>query len=686
MKLNSNPVTVIPDITNPPVSGAMPGETPVRRTLWDAAWSLSILALAATTPLQAAPELVLNPYQQVDWEAVGHHRANLHTHSIGHVVRDDGSLLYATGEVIGADGRQLRPPQAGHEGSHEWSNPHPEFVAAEGRRAGSDGRLRVDEVIDEYHRRGYTILAITDHDRVTWPWQDYARDPAELGMLAIVANELTREIHHMLSLFCDYEPGWGGRDFDRLLAGIGEAGGVGVVAHPSRDWPINFLQPEVRALEMPLEPGLRGLTRGDFTVESWFRTEDEGRNILLGNYRPDAVSLNLELHTDNRVRVYLSGGLRGRTLDLNVDAGELDIDTRDGLWHHLAATREGAVISLYLDGRLIGQREDVVGSVFLEGGSIYVGRDSRTGGTAFDGSLDHVRIWQRALSAEEVASVQTGAVPEGGLLRWHDFEGGGEAVAAGEPVAGEVADVSGHASGSAPAIVSASGAPVIDDSAPPALVEAGLSSRSLRFGDAGRPDGMPDEVFARYVGIYRDHPHIIGIEVLNGTRPLSEYVTDRELWDRLLTELMPGRPVWGFATDDMHAMTQLGRDWVEVLTDRLDEASVRAAMESGAFLFASTRPVEGEGAVEATPVIRELSHCVDSGTLAARATEGDAALGDDAYRWIADGEVVHTGPVLDYRTTAGIGNHVRLEVTGRGGMAYSNPFGFRPAATAAAAP
>lgn len=456
-----------------------------------------------------------------------------------------------------------------------------------------------------------------------------------------------------------------------------------MVAHPSRDWPINFVSNRFRTLEVPIDDNLRALTRGDFTVESWFRTTDTGRNILLGNYRAEAVSLNLELHTDNRVRLYLAGGPRGRTLDINVTADELEIDTRDGGWHHLAGTREGSTVSLYLDGRLIAEREDVVGSVFLDGGAIYLGRDSRTGATAFNGALDHVRVWRRALSAAELEAVQTGALPEGQPLRWHDFEPANDdrpAAAAGEPVAGEVADRSGHDGGPVAAVVAASGAPEVEDSAPPALMAAGLASQSLKFGESATIDGMPEEVFARYVGINEDHPHIIGIEVLNGTRPLSEYVTDRELWDRLLVELMPDRPVWGFATDDMHNMSQLGRDWIEVLTDTLDEASARSAIEAGAFLFASSRPVEGEGSMAATPVIRGLIHCAESGTLSARATEAGEPLGDEAFQWIAGGEVVHTGAVLDYRGTAGIDNHVRLEVTGSGGMAYSNPFGFRPAA------
>ncbi len=59
--------------------------------------------------------------------------------------------------------------------------------------------------------------------------------------------------------------------------------------------------------EIPLDDSLAALTRGDFTVSAFFRTTDTGRNIIMGNYGDaPAGHLNLELHTDNRVRLYVN--------------------------------------------------------------------------------------------------------------------------------------------------------------------------------------------------------------------------------------------------------------------------------------------------------------------------------------------------------------------------------------------
>ena len=49
----------------------------------------------------------------------------------------------------------------------------------------------------------------------------------------------------------------------------------------------------------------RDVTRSDFTIEARFKTTDQGRNILMGNYDGKAGALNLELHQGNTVRVYV---------------------------------------------------------------------------------------------------------------------------------------------------------------------------------------------------------------------------------------------------------------------------------------------------------------------------------------------------------------------------------------------
>ena len=203
-----------------------------------------------------------------------------------------------------------------------------------------------------------------------------------------------------------------------------------------------------------------------------------------------------------------------------------------------------------------------------------------------------------------------------------------------------------------------------------------MNVAALRFAPAGFPTSVSDQALDWYLDLYQRHQHLVAIEVLNGTRPDREIPLDRQLWDCLLTALMPHRPVWGAAVDDMHSMQHLGRDWVVLLAGRLNEGTVRTALETGRYYFASTR-VHGLSAdVDRTPRIERITHDEAAGRIAITATAAGSPVPDDACVWIADGRVVHTGLTLAYRSVPGIGGYARAEITGDGGTTLTNPFGF----------
>jgi len=80
--------------------------------------------------------------------------------------------------------------------------------------------------------------------------------------------------------------------------------------------------------------------------------------------------------------------------------------------------------------------------------------------------------------------------------------------------------------------------------------------------------------------------------------------------------------------------------------------------------------------VDRTPRIERIVHDTAAGRIAITATVASQAVPENACVWIADGRVVHTGLTLDYRSVSGIGAYVRAEITGDGGTAFTNPFGF----------
>ncbi|MFW6298508.1 MAG: PHP domain-containing protein [Bacillota bacterium] len=150
--------------------------------------------------------LTLNPYEDVDWEETDQALTNLHTHT-----------------------------------------------------ENSDGEGTPHDVADYYKDYGYDILALTDHDAVTYPWNfseltggDHEwedRDPEALDMLAIEGNELTVSrsgwFPDTVSLFTDYEyqqPDSLDRDpqaFHNTLDEMAEIeDSLAFIPHPGREWKV----------------------------------------------------------------------------------------------------------------------------------------------------------------------------------------------------------------------------------------------------------------------------------------------------------------------------------------------------------------------------------------------------------------------------------------------------------------
>ncbi len=74
-------------------------------------------------------------------------------------------------------------------------------------------------------------------------------------------------------------------------------------------------------------------------------------------------------------------------------------------WHHLVGTFDGVTTSIYLDGRHAASRESKY-AIISEGKNFYIARSQikpdKTHGGYFKGMIDQVRVYDRALTAEEV--------------------------------------------------------------------------------------------------------------------------------------------------------------------------------------------------------------------------------------------------------------------------------------------
>jgi hypothetical protein len=134
---------------------------------------------------------------------------------------------------------------------------------------------------------------------------------------------------------------------------------------------------------------------GDFSLETWIQmnSASSGPRHILGKRMDETAP-----YQHGWTRLYsLDGSIR---FEFN-DGWTLSTPTtyNDGVWHHIAATRSSGAVSLYMDGQLIGsgtQTVDVSNSGSFKIGKWYFE-------SSFNGKIDDVRLYNRALSATEVA-------------------------------------------------------------------------------------------------------------------------------------------------------------------------------------------------------------------------------------------------------------------------------------------
>ena len=209
---------------------------------------------------------------------------------------------------------------------------------------------------------------------------------------------------------------------------------------------------------------------------------------------------------------------------------------------------------------------------------------------------------------------------------------------------------------------------------------------------------QPPQWFAK---LYRDHSpaYFVGVEIASDSAAAAaSYVT---LWDQLLGELMPSRPIWGFGTSDTHLLAKTRFAFTVFLLNELTTDSVKEAMRSGRFYSVVGPRVlnlsrdrggthDGAAAYDRTyPDIRSISVDRKAGEISIDAT------GYDEIVWIStpsarerstepgdvpwpSGEIVQRGPVFRLASTDATLRYVRAEVIRQSDAGpirlFTNPF------------
>jgi 1,4-alpha-glucan branching enzyme len=123
--------------------------------------------------------------------------------------------------------------------------------------------------------------------------------------------------------------------------------------------------------------------------------------------------------TDNQYALFINGSGSLEFLLTGVTGGNLSITPPSaGVWHHVAGTYDGSLISLYIDGQLAAQ-QSASGPLAITTDPLAIG-DKPSGSvlTSFAGTIDDVRIYGSAFSPYQVAQVYDTDSVGDGIANW----------------------------------------------------------------------------------------------------------------------------------------------------------------------------------------------------------------------------------------------------------------------------
>jgi len=133
---------------------------------------------------------------------------------------------------------------------------------------------------------------------------------------------------------------------------------------------------------------------GDFTVEAWVYTGSTSQQVIIGaNRNSDGVgAFMLNLNYTGKVRFFCSYS-GGTILDYNVGSGTIS----DSAWHHIAVTRSGSSLRIFIDGTQTGTTNTTLGTASIDNAIADYRVGSTTDGALnFNGYIDDLRITKYA--------------------------------------------------------------------------------------------------------------------------------------------------------------------------------------------------------------------------------------------------------------------------------------------------
>ncbi|MCJ7777247.1 MAG: LamG domain-containing protein [Sedimentisphaerales bacterium] len=148
---------------------------------------------------------------------------------------------------------------------------------------------------------------------------------------------------------------------------------------------------------------------GAITLSAWVKTNDAGNGQHNSYVTKGDHSYAIKHFSGNSIEFFIYDG--------DWIATTFSVDSSfNGVWHHLAGTYDGTQVKLYIDGELRNTK-DHVGPIASNAYNVNIGADSEKADRFYNGVIDDVRIYNRALSGAEITSIMGGSV--GSISHYH---------------------------------------------------------------------------------------------------------------------------------------------------------------------------------------------------------------------------------------------------------------------------
>ncbi len=210
----------------------------------------------------------------------------------------------------------------------------------------------------------------------------------------------------------------------------------------------------------------------------------------------------------------------------------------------------------------------------------------------------------------------------------------------------------------------------------------------------------------KFANLLTTYPTCIGIDVNSKGDSRTRY--DRKLWDILLQKVTPtGRNVFAIATSDAHTTDAVFTGYTEILMPSNTVSNLKTSLQKGQFFACSKYVGNPEEITEMSNILvnsfdptaialgehlkalqaedpkakyeapKDVEAPVVTAVAVDQNTDSITLVTKDAkcIRWIANGKTIETGNRIDLNDHSDlIGNYVRAEIFGEGGIVYTQAF------------